>query len=67
MFRQFRPIEAANGQKWLSILIDAMEQAASPDIRAVPCDRSALAAVRLQLEQPPLAYMPGASRFSFRN
>ncbi len=52
---------------WLSMLVETMEEVARPELRAVPCDRSVLAAVRLQLAQPALPYRHYASRFSFRN
>jgi hypothetical protein len=36
---------------WLSMLIDAMEQASRPELRALPCDRSVLAKVSAQLNR----------------
>jgi hypothetical protein len=36
-------------QVWLSMLIGAMEDAARPERRAIPCARSTLAALRAQL------------------
>ena len=52
---------------WLSMLIDTMEEVSRPELRAVPCDRSVLAAVRAQLARPASAVRPCASRFSLRN
>lgn len=57
----------ADRQLWLSMLIDAMEEAARPEIRAVPCAPEILAGLRTQLSQPALPYAFGASAFSLRN
>ncbi len=57
-----------NGQdqrRWLSALVDAMEDAAEPDRRAAPCDSRTLADLRSQLALP--AQLRFASPFSFRN
>jgi hypothetical protein len=54
-------------QLWLSMLIDAMEEAARPEIRAVPCAPEILAGLHAQLSQPALPYAFGASAFSLRN
>jgi len=51
---------------WLSMLVDAMEKFSRPELRAVPCDQSTLAAVRAQLARPASAYLPH-SHFSVRN
>jgi len=75
MAQQFQPSRSENwrletrrsesGQSsWLSMLVDAMEKAARPECRAVPCDRLVLAAVRAQLARPASAY---GSHFSLRN
>ena len=37
---------------WLSMLIEAMEEASRPESRAVPCDPYVLAALRAQLARP---------------
>ena len=54
-------------RRWLSTLIDAMEEVARPERRAVPYDPFVLAAVRAQLARPasPLAHC--GSVFSLRN
>jgi hypothetical protein len=52
---------------WLSMLVDAMEQLSRPEFRAVPCDRSVLAAFNAQLARPASSYPYGGSRFSLRN
>jgi hypothetical protein len=41
-----------------------MEQIARPEVRAVPCDKLVLAAVRAQLAKPVRAFPAGASPFS---
>ena len=52
---------------WLSMLIDTMEAISRPELRAVPCDKQVLAAVRAQLARPALARAPYASAYSLRN
>ncbi len=52
---------------WLSMLIDAMEEAARPDVRALPCTPQILAGLRAQLSRPASPYPFGASAFSLRN
>jgi hypothetical protein len=49
------------------MLIDAMEEVSRPEFRAVPVDRSVLAAVRAQLARPASPYAYGASQYSLRN
>jgi hypothetical protein len=39
-------------RRWLSLLIDAMEEAARPEIRSQPVESAILAALRAQLAQP---------------
>jgi hypothetical protein len=51
---------------WLSMLVDAMEQAARPELRSVPCDRMTLAIVHAQLARPASPY-GSVSSFSLRN
>ena len=41
---------------WLSALIDTMERVSGPEVRAVPCDRRLLAAVKVQLARPVSPY-----------
>jgi hypothetical protein len=68
MGQQLQPWRSENGQnRWLSMLIDAMEKVSRPEFRAVPCDLSVLAAVRAQLARPASPYVHGASQFSLRN
>jgi hypothetical protein len=51
---------------WLSMLVDAMEKFSRPEVRAVPCDRLTLAAVRAHLARPASVYLP-RSHFGLRN
>jgi hypothetical protein len=73
MGQQLQIWRSANGQrKWLSMLIDTMEQISREEISrpercAVPCDKVALAAFHAQLGRPASAGLPYASRYSLRN
>ena len=68
MGQQIQGWRSANGQRaWLSMLIDAMEAVARPELRAVPCDDHLLATVRAQLSRPALVRAPYASVYSRRN
>jgi hypothetical protein len=68
MGQQLQPWRSESGQiRWLSMLIDAMEKVSRPEIRALPCDLSVLAAVSAHLARPASPYGYGASRFSLRN
>ena len=59
---------SSEGSKaWLSMLVDAMERAARPEMRAVPCDGLVLAALRAQLSRPAASYAHHGSHFSLRN
>jgi hypothetical protein len=58
--------KAGNGERlWLSMLIDTMEQASRPELRAKPCDGVTLAGLRAQLALPASLHL--ASPFSLRN
>jgi hypothetical protein len=68
MGQQLQPWRSGDGEKlWLSMLIDAMEEVSRPEFRAVPCDRSVLAAVRAQLARPASPYPYCGPYFSRRN
>jgi hypothetical protein len=68
MSRQLQTWRSDDGQRlWLSMLVDAMEDAARPEIRSIPCDREILAAVSAQLARPASPYAHSASRYSLRN
>jgi hypothetical protein len=49
---------------WLSRLIDAMEEAARPEVRSQPCESAILHALRAQLARPVAryGYVPSALR-----
>jgi hypothetical protein len=49
------------------MLVKAMEEVSRPEVRAVPCDRLVLAALRAQLARPASPYAHGGSQFSLRN
>jgi len=56
-----------DGRAWLSRLVATMERVARPEIRALYCDSSDLAAVAAQLVRPASPYPYAASEFSLRN
>jgi hypothetical protein len=56
-----------NQQLWLSMLVDAMEEAARPDVRARPCAPAVLAGLRAQLSRPVSHHPFAVSAFSLRN
>jgi hypothetical protein len=65
---RFQAWRSGDGQDlWLSMLIDTMAEVSRPEIRALRCDISLLAAVKAQLARPasPRAYC--GSDFSLRN
>jgi hypothetical protein len=68
MSRQLQTWRSGDGHKlWLSMLVDAMEEAARPELRGMPCDRESLAAVSAQLARPASPYTQSASHYSLRN
>jgi hypothetical protein len=68
MGRQLQQWRSKGGETfWLSMLIDTMEEISRPELRAVPCDISVLAALRAQLARPASARMPHATSYSLRN
>jgi hypothetical protein len=68
MGRQLQTWRSDDGQRlWLSMLVDAMEEAARPEIRSMPCNREVLAAVSAQLARPASPYTYSASQYSLRN
>jgi hypothetical protein len=67
-WRSEKSWRTGNGErKWLSMLVDAMEEFPRPDIRRLPCHASLLVAVRAQLARPVSSGTHGGSRFSLRN
>jgi hypothetical protein len=68
MGRQLQTWRSGDGQRlWLSMLVDAMEDAARPELRSMPCDREILAAVSAQLACPASSYTHSVSDYSLRN
>ena len=68
MSQRFHIRQSEQGDRlWLSMLIEAMEEASRPEIRNVPCDGHVLAAVEAQLARPASPYPCYGSLFSFRN
>jgi hypothetical protein len=68
MSQRFHIRQSEQGdRRWLSMLIDAMEEVSRPEQRAVPCDAQVLAAVRAQLARPASIHVPYASPYSLRN
>ena len=56
-----------NRQLWLSMLVDAMEEAARPEVRAKPCPPAVVLGLRAQLAQPVSHYPCATSAFSRRH
>jgi len=53
---------------WLSLLVDAMEQAARPEIRSQPVEGAILSALRAQLAQPVrITSVPLAAHLAVRH
>ena len=68
MGQQVQPWGSRDGERaWLSRLVATMERVARPEIRALYCDSSDLAAVAAQLARPASPYPYAASEFSLRN
>jgi hypothetical protein len=54
-------------RRWLSMLVGAMEESASLELRQQPCPPSALEGLRAQLALPASPQSYPISVFSFRN
>ena len=68
MGQQPQAWRSGSGQRvWLSMLIDTFEQVSRPELRAIPCDRTAIAALRAQLMRPVSLSAPFVSAYSLRN
>ncbi|MGY4259455.1 hypothetical protein ACVI1L_006523 [Bradyrhizobium sp. USDA 4516] len=53
--------------RWLAALVDAMEQAARPEVRNVPCDASLISAAAAHLARPAPTFGHCGSAYSLRN
>lgn len=51
-------------RRWLSLLVDAMEDAARPEVRALAPEAAILNLLRAQLARPPVRYdyVPSGTR-----
>jgi hypothetical protein len=68
MGQQLQSWRSENGEsRWLSMLIDAMEDVSRPHVRSVPCDPAILIALRAQLARPASSWVYYGSHFSLRN
>lgn len=54
-------------QLWLSMLVQAMEEAARPEVRGEPCPPAIVFGLRTQLAQPVSHYPFAASAFGLRH
>jgi hypothetical protein len=52
---------------WLSLLIEAMEEAARPEVRSQPVEAEILMALRAQLAQPVTPFPYAVTPYSLRN
>jgi hypothetical protein len=68
MNQQLPSAGTGNAQtRWLSMLIEAMENLSRSEWRSEPVDRLELLAVRARLAQPATAHRAYGSGFSLRN
>ncbi|WP_244063541.1 hypothetical protein [Bradyrhizobium sp. Ce-3] len=54
-------------RRWLAALVEAMEQAARPEVRDVPCDARLIAATAAHLARPAPTFAHCGSTYSLRN
>ena len=68
MGQQLQTWRSGDGQRlWLSMLVDAMEEAARPERRSGPAIRRFWRPLSAQLARPASPYAHGASHFSLRH
>jgi hypothetical protein len=68
MGQQLQSWRSANGEtRWLSMLIDIMEEVSRSQARSVPCDPAILIALLAQLARPASSWAYYGSHFSLRN
>ncbi|MCC8974481.1 hypothetical protein [Bradyrhizobium brasilense] len=73
MAREFQTARSRLGRadgmdrRWLAALVDAMEQAARPEVRNVPCDASLISAAAAHLARPAPTFGHCGSAYSLRN
>ena len=54
-------------RRWLAALVEAMEQAARPEVRGVPCDARLISAAAAHLARPAPTFAHCGSAYSLRN
>jgi len=54
-------------RRWLASLVEAMEQAARPEVRNAPCDVSVISAAAAHLARPAPNFAHCGSAYSLRN
>ncbi|WP_456755201.1 MULTISPECIES: hypothetical protein [unclassified Bradyrhizobium] len=54
-------------RRWLAALVDAMEQAARPEVRKAPCDAKLISAAAAHLARPASTFAHCGSAYSLRN
>ncbi|WP_143271581.1 hypothetical protein [Bradyrhizobium mercantei] len=54
-------------RRWLTALVDAMEQTARPEVRNVPCDIKLISAAAAHLARPAPTVVHRGSAYSLRN
>jgi hypothetical protein len=68
MGQRLEPRQHGGGdRRWLARLVEAMEHASRPEVRAVPCEAAILQALRAQLAQPVRTFPYAHTPFSRRN
>uniref|UniRef100_A0ABS3MTX3 Uncharacterized protein n=1 Tax=Bradyrhizobium quebecense TaxID=2748629 RepID=A0ABS3MTX3_9BRAD len=73
MAREFQTVRPRLGRaggvdrRWLASLVEAMEQAARPEVRNVPCDISLISAAAAHLARPAPTFAHCGSAYSLRN
>lgn len=54
-------------RRWLATLVEAMEQAARPEVRSVPCDPGLISATAAHLARSAPTFAHCGSAYSLRN
>ena len=60
-------VSKGGDRRWLAALVDAMENAARPELRSRPCEPTLIAAVSAHLARPVSAPTYYGSAYSLRN
>jgi hypothetical protein len=59
--------DGSSDRHWLSLLIDAIEETARPEVRSQPLEAEILMALRAQLAQPVARFPYAVTPYSLRN